>query len=80
MSCCNTAAPCPRCIQVPNPVVVHPLSMIGNPHTPHTLHPTTRHQGVPVVNALSKQRAMLENFTRACIGLAPESNMMLEFK
>ncbi len=37
-------------------------------------------QGTPVVNALAKQRAMLENVLRACIGLSPESNMMLEFK
>ena len=36
--------------------------------------------GTPVVNALAKQRAMLENVLRACIGLSPESNMMLEFK
>ena len=36
--------------------------------------------GTPVVNALAKQRAMLENVFRACIGLAPENNMMLEFK
>lgn len=36
--------------------------------------------GTPVVNALSKQRAMLENVLRACIGLAPDSHMMLEFK
>lgn len=34
----------------------------------------------PVVNALSKQRAMLENVMRACIGLKPENNMLLEFK
>lgn len=36
--------------------------------------------GTPVVNALAKQRAMLENVLRACIGLRPENNMMLEFK
>ncbi|RWW05698.1 hypothetical protein BHE74_00035455 [Ensete ventricosum] len=36
--------------------------------------------GTPVVNALSKQRAMLENILRACIGLAPENNMNLEYK
>ena len=36
--------------------------------------------GTPVVNALSKQRAMLENILRACIGLAPENNMLLEYK
>eukprot|EP01023_Acetabularia_acetabulum_P004543 TRINITY_DN11925_c0_g1_i3.p1 TRINITY_DN11925_c0_g1~~TRINITY_DN11925_c0_g1_i3.p1 ORF type:complete len:507 (-),score=97.32 TRINITY_DN11925_c0_g1_i3:693-2213(-) len=34
----------------------------------------------PVVNALARQRAMLENVARACVGLAPENNMMLEFK
>jgi myo-inositol-1-phosphate synthase len=37
-------------------------------------------KGTPVVNALSKQRAMLENIMRACVGLKPENNMMLEFK
>ncbi len=37
-------------------------------------------EGTPVVNALSKQRAMLENTFRACVGLYPENNMMLEFK
>ena len=37
-------------------------------------------EGTPVVNALSKQRAMLENVFRACVGLAPDNNMMLEFK
>lgn len=26
------------------------------------------------------QRAMLENVLRACVGLAPENNMLLEFK
>ncbi|KAL4367571.1 hypothetical protein GQ457_05G014980 [Hibiscus cannabinus] len=36
--------------------------------------------GTPVVNALSKQRAMLENILRACIGLASENNMILEYK
>ncbi|KAK7305993.1 hypothetical protein VNO77_43907 [Canavalia gladiata] len=36
--------------------------------------------GTPVVNALSKQRAMLENILRACVGLAPENNMILEYK
>lgn len=33
-----------------------------------------------MVNALAKQREMLENVMRACVGLSPESNMMLEFK
>ena len=36
--------------------------------------------GTPVVNALAKQRAMLENIMRACVGLKPENNMLLEFK
>ena len=36
--------------------------------------------GTPVVNALAKQRAMLENFFRACVGLSPENHMLLEFK
>ena len=33
-----------------------------------------------MVNALAKQRAMLENIMRACVGLAPENNMILEYK
>ena len=37
-------------------------------------------RGTPVVNALAKQRAMLENIFRACVGLAPENNMLLEHK
>merc|ERR1712078_929021 len=37
-------------------------------------------RGTPVVNALAKQRAMLENILRACVGLPPENNMLLEFK
>lgn len=37
-------------------------------------------QGTPVVNALAKQRAMLENILRACVGLPPENHMMMEFK
>lgn len=36
--------------------------------------------GTPVVNALAKQRAMLENVMRACIGLAPENCMSIEHK
>jgi len=37
-------------------------------------------EGTPCVNALPKQRAMLENVFRACVGLAPENNMLLEYK
>jgi len=36
--------------------------------------------GTPCVNALAKQRAMLENIFRACVGLAPDNNMLLEYK
>jgi len=36
--------------------------------------------GTPVVNALSKQRMAMENLFRACIGLAPQSDMLLEHK
>jgi len=34
----------------------------------------------PVVNALFKQRACIENILRACVGLAPENHMLLEHK
>lgn len=37
-------------------------------------------RGTPVVNALFKQRAAIENLLRACIGLPPENNMLLECK
>ena len=36
--------------------------------------------GTPVVNALTKQRACIENIFRACLGLAPEHCMALEHK
>jgi len=36
--------------------------------------------GTPVVNALFRQRACLENLFRACIGLAPDNNLDLEHK
>ncbi|KAL2914789.1 Myo-inositol-1-phosphate synthase [Polyrhizophydium stewartii] len=36
--------------------------------------------GTPVVNALSKQRSAIENILRACIGLAPQSDMTLEHR
>eukprot|EP01084_Bolivina_argentea_P000700 1288_1 len=34
----------------------------------------------PLVNALFKQRACIENILRACIGLPPINDMLLEFK
>ncbi|XP_014258493.1 inositol-3-phosphate synthase [Cimex lectularius] len=37
-------------------------------------------KGTPVINALSKQKACIDNILRACIGLPPEHSMGLEFK
>ncbi|EFN71722.1 Inositol-3-phosphate synthase A [Camponotus floridanus] len=37
-------------------------------------------QGSPVVNALCRQRAAIENILRACLSLPPENNMLLEHK
>jgi myo-inositol-1-phosphate synthase len=37
-------------------------------------------KGTPVVNALAKQRAALENIFRAFIGLPPQNDMLLEHK
>jgi myo-inositol-1-phosphate synthase len=37
-------------------------------------------ENTPVVNALFRQRACIENILKACIGLAPEDHMLLEFK
>jgi myo-inositol-1-phosphate synthase len=36
--------------------------------------------GTPVINSLYKQRAAMSNIFRACVGLAPESDMTLEHK
>jgi myo-inositol-1-phosphate synthase len=54
----------------------HPIAVLLSYLTKAPLVP----QGTPVVNALAKQRAMLENTLRACVGLPPENNMMLEWK
>ncbi|KAH6760181.1 myo-inositol-1-phosphate synthase 3 [Perilla frutescens var. hirtella] len=54
----------------------HPVATILSYLTKAPLVPP----GTPVVNALSKQRSMLENIMRACVGLAPENNMILEYK
>jgi len=54
----------------------HPVAVLLSYLTKAPLVPA----GTPVVNALAKQRAMLENVFRACVGLPPENNMMLEFK
>merc|ERR1719420_1425876 len=54
----------------------HPIAVLLSYLTKAPLVP----KGTPVVNALSKQRAMLENIFRACVGLSPENNMLLEYK
>ena len=37
-------------------------------------------QGTPLVNALFRQKMCIENIFRACVGLPPANNMMLEHK
>ena len=37
-------------------------------------------RGTPIVNALFRQRACIENIFRACIGLSPQNYMLLEHK
>lgn len=54
----------------------HPIAVLLSYLTKAPLVP----QGTPVVNALAKQRAMLENIMRACVGLPAENNMLMEFK
>lgn len=34
----------------------------------------------PLINALSRQRSMIENFMKACVGLPSENNMLLRYK
>ena len=50
----------------------HPIAVLLSYLTKAPLVP----HGTPVVNALAKQRAMLENVLRACVGLQPENNMV----
>jgi myo-inositol-1-phosphate synthase len=37
-------------------------------------------ENTPLVNALSKQRACIDNILKALVGLQPENNMLLEYK
>jgi len=37
-------------------------------------------EGTPVVNALGRQKACVENFLRALVGMRPENNLLLEYK
>lgn len=34
----------------------------------------------PVVNALFRQRAAIENVLKACVGLPPDGSLMLEYR
>jgi myo-inositol-1-phosphate synthase len=54
----------------------HPINSILSFLLKAPLVPT----GTPVVNALFKQRACIENMLRALIGLPAESNLLLEYK
>lgn len=54
---------------------LHPVAVLLSYWSKAPLVPN----GMPIVNALAKQRAMLENFFRAAVGLAPENNMLLEY-
>eukprot|EP00898_Chlorokybus_atmophyticus_P006774 jgi/Chlat1/7098/Chrsp57S06777 len=58
------------------PFTFHPVASLLSYLTKAPLVPP----GAPVVNALAKQRACLENVFRACIGLPPDNNMTLENK
>ncbi|CAD7946081.1 unnamed protein product [Amoebophrya sp. A120] len=54
----------------------HPVNVLLSYLTKAPLVP----EGHPCINALAKQRAMLENIFKACVGLPPDNNMWLEFK
>jgi myo-inositol-1-phosphate synthase len=55
---------------------LHPVTSLLSFLTKAPLVP----KNTPCVNSLSRQRAMLENFCKALIGLPPENNMLLEYK
>ncbi|KAF4739059.1 synthase [Perkinsus olseni] len=54
---------------------MHPFAVILSYLTKAPLVP----DGTPCINSLAKQRAMLENVLKACVGLPPDNNMLLEF-
>lgn len=60
------------------PCALHSASVSAHPACPPPPLPLCLQvpSGTPVVNALAKQRAMLENVFRACVGLPPENNMV----
>lgn len=55
---------------------LHPVNVLISYLTKAPVVP----EGHPCINALGRQRAMLENFFKACVGLPPSSDMLLEFK
>jgi len=54
---------------------LHPIASIVSFLLKAPLVPT----GTPIINSLFKQRAAIENFMRACVGL-PADNILLEYK
>lgn len=59
-----------------NGASMHPVTSLLSFLTKAPLVP----KNTPCVNSLSRQRAMLENFLKALVGLPPENNMLLEYK
>jgi myo-inositol-1-phosphate synthase len=59
---------------MPAPAAFHPVMSLLS----YLLKAPLARPGAPVVNSLFKQRAALENVLRACIGLAPSNDMLLE--
>lgn len=55
---------------------LHPINVLLSYLTKAPFVP----KGTPCINALNRQRAMVENIFKACVGLPPDNNMMLEFK
>ena len=55
---------------------MHPVTALLSFLTKAPLVP----RNTPCVNSLSRQRAMLENFCKALVGLPAENNMLLEYK
>ncbi|CAD7975431.1 unnamed protein product [Amoebophrya sp. A25] len=58
------------------PQPLHPVNVLLSYLTKAPLVPKKH----PCINALAKQRAMLENVFKACVGLPPDNNMWLESK
>jgi len=54
----------------------HPVSVLLSYLTKAPFVP----KGHPCINALNKQRLMVENVFKACVGLPPNNEMYLEFK